>query len=341
VPATVPPLPGSLLDDALWQYRAVYAWLCTHAQLQKLAWLSVASAPGNRGRPPLNSKERAHDDNLRLFNLEYPPTMSSIDPSSVQTLSCFQMYNRVNCDPMILDFRPLSEYASGHFVNCDRIDLDTSDQELNAIVKEQIESMKDNNNHCILLLAQSDWVVHSDRILAALALSPLFRRYHRCHCVSETLSFAPFLATEDVIVGVPSLVECLLPARVFLSGIFHASPFMATQLQFGRVVNVTPDVPRLIDLTASFPIVDSSAVDIGPVLEKTRPIIAACVRDNVPILIHCHAGVSRSASVVIDYVASTFQISANEAIERVRQSRSIIEPNEGFMAKLQELYPPI
>jgi protein-tyrosine phosphatase len=63
--------------------------------------------------------------------------------------------------------------------------------------------------------------------------------------------------------------------------------------------------------------------------------------DNVPILIHCHAGVSRSASVVIHYVASTFQISANEAIERVRQSRSIIEPNEGFMAKLQELYPPI
>ena len=61
------------LDDSLWQCRAVYAWLCTHAQLQKLAWLSVASAPGNRGRPPLNSKERAHDDKLRLFNLENTP----------------------------------------------------------------------------------------------------------------------------------------------------------------------------------------------------------------------------------------------------------------------------
>jgi hypothetical protein len=300
---------------------------------------ATTEGDGN-SHPRVFCKRRACAYKHRLLNPDNPPTMS-IDPSSVHELSCFQMYNRVNCDPMILDFRPLPEFEAGHFANCDRIDLLASDQELNAIVKDQIESLKDNNNHCILLVAQSDWFAHSARIIAALGLSPLFKRYHRCHCFSETLSFAPFLASEDGIIGVPSLVECLLPARVFLSGIFHASSFMATQLHFGRVINVTPEVPRLIDLTASFPIVDSSSVDITPVLNKTRSIIAACVRDNVPILIHCHQGVSRSASVVIDYVASTFQISADVALERVRQSRSIVEPNDGFMAKLRELYPQI
>jgi hypothetical protein len=240
---------------------------------------------------------------------------------------------------MILDFRSAAEFSAGHFANCDRIDLQNSEEELNAIVKEQIESMKDNINHCILLIAQSDWAENCLRILAALASSDRFNNYHRCHCISETFSFAPFLASEEPAVGVPSLVECLLPARVFLSGMFHASKFMADQLHFGRVINVTPDVPRLSGITESFPIVDSVEVDITPVLQKTRPIIAACVRDNVPILIHCHHGVSRSASVVIDFVASSFHISAEEAIGRVKKSRSIVAPNEGFWANLQELHP--
>jgi hypothetical protein len=262
-----------------------------------------------------------------------------MDPSSVHELSWSQMYNRINCDPMILDFRPAAECVAGHFQQCERIGLENSDLELNAIVHDQIESMRDNNNHCIVLIAQSDWVANCSRVLAALSLSQQFRKYHRCHCISEVFLFAPFLAGEDPVIGVPSLIECLLPARVFLSGIIHASPFTATQLHFGKIINVTPDVPKCIDITTCFSIVDSSDVDIAPVLERTRPIISAFVRDSVPILVHCHQGISRSASVVIDFVASYLQISAQEAIGRVRQSRSIVEPNQGFLAKLQEMYP--
>jgi hypothetical protein len=249
------------------------------------------------------------------------------------------MYNQINSDPMILDFRSAADFSAGHFANYDRIDLEKSDEELNLIVNEQIESLKDSNNHCVMLITQSEWATNCLRILAALESSDRFKNYHRCHCISETFSFAPFLASEEPVIGVPSLIECLLPARVFLSGIFHASIFMADQLHFGRVINVTPDVPRLIDITVSFPIVDSANVDIAPVLDKARPIIADCVRDNIPVLVHCHHGVSRSASVVIDYVASTFHVSAKEAIRRVKQSRSIVAPNEGFWATLEELYP--
>jgi hypothetical protein len=265
--------------------------------------------------------------------------MSLTEPSTVHELSWSQMYNRINCDPMLLDFRSAAEFAAGHFASCERIDLDLSDKELNAVVKDQIESMKDSNNHCIIILALCDWDAHKNRIIAALSMSEQFRKYHRCHCISETFSFAPFLASDEIAVGVPSLIECLLPARVFLSGIFHASKFMADQLHFGRVINVTPDVPILVDITHSFRIVDSSNVDIIPVLEKTRSIIAACVRDNVPVLVHCHHGVSRSATAVIDYVASSFKISAHEAMARVKQSRSVVNPNPGFLAQLEKLHP--
>jgi protein-tyrosine phosphatase len=53
------------------------------------------------------------------------------------------------------------------------------------------------------------------------------------------------------------------------------------------------------------------------------------VRDNFPVLLHCHQGVSRSASVVIDYVASAKQVSADSAMDLVRCSRSIVRPNAG------------
>ena len=262
-----------------------------------------------------------------------------MNPADVQDLSWSQMYNRVNCDPMLLDFRPAAEYDAGHFQQCERIGLENSDQDLNAIVKEQIASMKDNNNHCIILITQSDWEANCSRVLAALSFSDQFRKYHRCHCISQTFQFAPFLKGEDPVIGVPSLIECLLPARVFLSGIIHTSPFTAAQLHIGRIINVTPDVPKCIDIATCFPIVDSPAVDISPVLAQTRLIISACVRDDIPVLVHCHQGVSRSASVVIDYVASAFGICALEAMARVKRSRRIVDPNEGFLATLQQIYP--
>ena len=265
--------------------------------------------------------------------------MSFMEPSGVRELSKYEMYNRINCDPMLLDFRSAAEFAAGHIVNCERIDLDKCDQDLNAIVRRHIASQKKNNDYCIILISSPDWDAQCNRILLALSTCEPFIHYRRCHCIAETLQFAPFLSSEEPDVGVPSLIECLLPAHVFLSGIFHASKFWADQLHFGCVINVTREAARLADITTRVPIDDSPHCDITPVLEKTRPIIAACIRDNVPVLIHCHQGVSRSGSVVVDYVASVFTLSADEALRREQQSRRVVNPNPGFMAKLRELYP--
>jgi hypothetical protein len=248
------------------------------------------------------------------------------------------MYNRFNWNPMLLDLRPASEFLEGHLQYCPRIDV--NDEELGAVMGEQISQKYDsvNRRYCILLSSQADWDAHQARILKALASSGRFASYYRCHCFSETLSFAPFLASEPKLVGVPSLIECLLPARVFLSGISYASPAVASQLNLKRIVNVTPEIPRCPDITASFPIEDSDSFDIAPVLQDTYPIIKACVEANDAILVHCHQGVSRSASVVVHFVASTLQKTADEAIALVQQSRREINPNPGFLATLRQLH---
>ncbi|KAL1612393.1 tyrosine protein phosphatase yvh1 [Paraconiothyrium brasiliense] len=48
-------------------------------------------------------------------------------------------------------------------------------------------------------------------------------------------------------------------------------------------------------------------------------------------------GKSRSATCVIAYLMQKHHISVSEALSQVRQARSIVEPNEGFMKQL-ELY---
>lgn len=55
-----------------------------------------------------------------------------------------------------------------------------------------------------------------------------------------------------------------------------------------------------------------------------------------PVLVHCRAGVSRSASVVIAYLIEYQGYSLHDAFFLVRSHRSIVTPNIGFMEKLGE-----
>ena len=48
-------------------------------------------------------------------------------------------------------------------------------------------------------------------------------------------------------------------------------------------------------------------------------------------------GKSRSATCCVAYMMQVFKISPHEALEQIRQSRPLVEPNEGFMQQL-ELY---
>ncbi|KAL1491416.1 hypothetical protein ABEB36_012017 [Hypothenemus hampei] len=55
------------------------------------------------------------------------------------------------------------------------------------------------------------------------------------------------------------------------------------------------------------------------------------------ILVHCNAGVSRSASIVISYLILCNKMSFTEAYERVKVARPCIRPNDGFMDRLRNL----
>ena len=59
------------------------------------------------------------------------------------------------------------------------------------------------------------------------------------------------------------------------------------------------------------------------------------IKGNEKILVHCLAGVSRSATIVIAYLMWTQHLKYKEALEKVKEKRPYVGPNEGFEKQLE------
>ena len=55
----------------------------------------------------------------------------------------------------------------------------------------------------------------------------------------------------------------------------------------------------------------------------------------VKVLVHCHAGESRSVAVVAAHLMKTEDLSLEEALESIRKVRPRADPNEGFREQLR------
>lgn len=58
-------------------------------------------------------------------------------------------------------------------------------------------------------------------------------------------------------------------------------------------------------------------------------------REQGTILVHCMAGVSRSASVIVAYLMKIENLSVKDALSSLREASSKVCPNKGFMEQLQ------
>eukprot|EP01017_Pseudomicrothorax_dubius_P026315 TRINITY_DN2926_c0_g1_i6.p1 TRINITY_DN2926_c0_g1~~TRINITY_DN2926_c0_g1_i6.p1 ORF type:complete len:110 (+),score=16.36 TRINITY_DN2926_c0_g1_i6:398-727(+) len=54
------------------------------------------------------------------------------------------------------------------------------------------------------------------------------------------------------------------------------------------------------------------------------------------VLVHCYAGISRSATIVIAYLLREYKYRLEEALAYVVAKRSIVKPNDGFYYQLVE-----
>lgn len=79
---------------------------------------------------------------------------------------------------------------------------------------------------------------------------------------------------------------------------------------------------------------DGPSVNISDYFQSTREFINNARIMGKSVLIHCHAGISRSATIVIAYLMVENNMNLIDAYTHVKSKRKIIGPNLGFMGQL-------
>ena len=85
------------------------------------------------------------------------------------------------------------------------------------------------------------------------------------------------------------------------------------------------------------PLEDSPQQDLLLNLQSAFAFIDSAMDAGQKVLVHCAAGVSRSASIVIAYLMLKHNITFQQAFTHVQKRRPIINPNPGFMRQLSAL----
>ncbi|XP_061623618.1 dual specificity protein phosphatase 2 [Phyllopteryx taeniolatus] len=79
---------------------------------------------------------------------------------------------------------------------------------------------------------------------------------------------------------------------------------------------------------------DTLAADIRACFSTAIAFIDAVKLGGGRVLVHCQAGISRSATICLAYLMRTRRVRLDEAFEFVKQRRQVISPNLGFMGQL-------
>lgn len=137
-----------------------------------------------------------------------------------------------------------------------------------------------------------------------------------------------------------------LPLNFFLNGFMAVGSEenahdigLIEQHKITHVLNITQteciDSVKSACITMQIPILDSATQDILEYLGTAIEFIhTARAIPNAKLLIHCHAGISRSTSFAIAYVMWAEHMSMNEAYALVRTHRIVASPNINFIGQL-------
>jgi dual specificity phosphatase 12 len=83
-----------------------------------------------------------------------------------------------------------------------------------------------------------------------------------------------------------------------------------------------------------FPIDDKDGVNLLKGLPAAFSFIDDALKKNESVLVHCLAGISRSASIVIAYVMKSEGLQFEQALLAVQTRRNEVFPNIGFKKQL-------
>lgn len=148
-------------------------------------------------------------------------------------------------------------------------------------------------------------------------------------CIGNKLGF--------VVDNKPDTIPAKISDFIYLGSQDSCVESVILEYNFKYVLSVGVDAPykhpnviyKFVDC------LDLPECELQTLLSKCIPFIKTAVNECSNILVHCNAGVSRSAAVVIAYLILIEKFSYTEAFSFVKKSRNCINPNVGFITQLQ------
>lgn len=261
---------------------------------------------------------------------------------------------------IILDGRPFYEYEKEHIDGSFSLSIPgilarriaskpekiiemISDTNLNI----RIKNLKENNTEKILYLINEHF---SDILKTSLVQyygdRIIFINYNEYKeenkdkiklVLTEIKNFVPFIQST------PPTPDCRYEISEIIPGLFLGGEETAKnknklkELGITTIINMTEEISNFFvsDFTYyRFPLSDKPNCDIKNYFEDTYKIISYVLENKQKILIHCYAGISRSATIVIAYIMKKNNMCMNDSLHFVQQKRSCISPNFGFCSQL-------
>ncbi|XP_060043280.1 dual specificity protein phosphatase 2 [Erinaceus europaeus] len=125
---------------------------------------------------------------------------------------------------------------------------------------------------------------------------------------------------------------------LFLGSCSHSSDLQGLQAcGITAVLNVSASCPNYFEdlfCYKSIPVEDNQMVDISAWFQEAIGFIDTVKHSGGRVLVHCQAGISRSATICLAYLIQSHRVRLDEAFDFVKQRRGVISPNFSFMGQL-------
>jgi hypothetical protein len=134
-------------------------------------------------------------------------------------------------------------------------------------------------------------------------------------------------------------VSMILP-YLYLGSAKDADPDRLRALNITHVLNAAKELGGAPSTVAGvermdLPIYDVHTENIERYFEQAAEFIQSAEAEAGRVLVHCRKGISRSPTLVVAYLMRTKGMKCDDALQFVRQRRSKVSPNMGFMEALR------